>query len=458
MNNTKRTDLQDLTTGSIAKKLILYFLPIAAGTIFQQLYNAVDAFIVSKYVGTEALAAVGGSVSTLTNVIVGFFVALASGATVIIAQLYGAGDDKRLSRASHTAIVFCVACGAFLTLLGVTLARQLLLVMKTPADTLADATSYLRIYFGGSIFTLLFNIGSGILRAVGDSRRPFIFLMVSCVCNIILDLFFVRSMGLGVPGVAIATVISQVLSAVLVLIILSRSKESYAFSFKKLCFDIPLFKRMMFIGVPNGLQSLMYGSSNLLIQSGVNELGTVVVASWALSGKVDGFYWASINAAGIAVMNFAGQNFGAGRNDRVKECGRTGMKLFMGMTIGFSTVILLIAQKVLGIFTDDQAVIETTWIVIKFFVPYYFSWTIIEVLSGLLRGVGDAVTPTVICGIGIAAFRVVWMFTVFRIWYGLTSLCLAYPASWVVTGVTLIIYYRMGKWQRRRMDNEVHIA
>jgi len=457
MNSAKKSGLQDLTTGSIGKKLILYFLPIAAGTIFQQLYNAVDAFIVSKYVGTQALAAVGGSVATLTNVIIGFFVALASGATVIIAQLYGAGDDRRLSRASHTAVVFCVASGALLMVLGIACANLLLTVMKTPAETMKDASVYLRIYFGGSIFTLMFNIGSGILRAVGDSRRPFVFLMVSCVCNIILDLVFVRSLGWGVAGVAIATVISQVLSAILVLIVLARSKESYALSVKKLCFDVPLFKRMMFIGVPNGIQSLMYGFSNLLIQSGVNELGTVVVAAWSLSGKVDGFYWASINAAGTAIMNFAGQNFGAGRHDRVKQSGKEGMKIFMGMTIGFSVVILLIARKALWIFTDDQALVDTTWIVIKFFVPYYFSWTIIEVLSGLLRGVGDAVTPTVICGIGIAAFRAVWVFTVFRIWPVLQSLCLAYPASWIVTGAAIIIYYRMGKWQRRKMDNEVQI-
>ena len=176
MSNNKRTSSQDLTTGSIGKKLIIYFLPIAAGTIFQQLYNAVDAFIVSKYVGTEALAAVGGSVATLTNVIVGFFVALASGATVIIAQLYGAEDNRRLSRAAHTAMVFCVVSGAGLTLLGILLANWLLTIMKTPADTMVNTSAYLRIYFGGSIFTLIFNIGSGILRAFGDSRRPFIFL------------------------------------------------------------------------------------------------------------------------------------------------------------------------------------------------------------------------------------------------------------------------------------------
>ena len=455
MSNNKRTSSQDLTTGSIGKKLIIYFLPIAAGTIFQQLYNAVDAFIVSKYVGTEALAAVGGSVATLTNVIVGFFVALASGATVIIAQLYGAEDNRRLSRAAHTAMVFCVVSGAALTLLGILLANWLLTIMKTPADTMVNASAYLRIYFGGSIFTLIFNIGSGILRAVGDSRRPFIFLMISCVCNIILDLVFVRSMGLGVPGVAIATVISQVLSAVLVIIVLARSKESYALSLKKLCFDVPLFKRMMFIGVPNGVQSLMYGFSNLLIQAGVNELGTVVVAAWSLSGKVDGFYWASINAAGTAMMNFVGQNFGAGKKDRVRQSVSEGMKIFMIMTIGFSVVILIVARKALGIFTDDQLLIDTTWTVIKYFVPYYFSWTIIEVLSGLLRGVGDAITPTVICGIGIAAFRAIWVFTVFRIQHTLPVISMAYPASWFVTGSAMIIYYRMGKWQRRSMENEV---
>lgn len=456
MNKDSRS-LQDLTTGSIAKKLLIYFLPIAAGTIFQQLYNAVDAFIVSKYIGTQALAAVGGSVSTLTNVIVGFFVALASGATVIVAQLYGAEDGVRLSRAAHTALIFCAVSGVILTVLGIGFADILLYIMKTPEDTMQDASAYLRIYFGGSLFTLTFNIGSGILRAVGDSRRPFSFLMISCICNIILDLVFVRNLGLGVPGVAAATVISQLLSAVLVIIVLIRSREAYSISIKSLCFDVPLFRRMMYIGIPNGVQSLMYGFTNLLIQAGINELGTVVVAAWSLSGKVDGFYWASINAAGTAVMNFVGQNFGAGKKERVRRSVCESMKIFMSMTVCFSALLLIFAKAALGLFTRDSLLIDTTWTIIKYFVPYYFAWTIIEVLSGLLKGVGDAVTPTVICGVGIVAFRTVWVFTVFRMINTLPVISIAYPLSWFLTGAAMVIYYRMGNWQRRSMKNESQI-
>ena len=432
----------DLTEGSIWKKLILYFLPIAAGTLFQQLYNAVDAVIVSRFVGTEALAAVGGSPATLTQLIIGFFVALSSGAAVVIAQYFGSREQEKITIAVRTSVLLCVVIGAVLTIVMLFCADPVLRLLRTPEETLMQAGVYMRIYFAGSIFLLVFNMGSGILRAIGDSRRPFIYLVISCLSNIILDILFVVVFHWGVAGVAWATTIAQGISFLLVMIKLLRTKEYYRLDLSSLKINMIILKRMLGIGIPSGIQSAMYGVSNIILQVGVNSLGTVVVASWSMSGKLDGVYWAVSSAFGTAIMNFVAQNYGAGKMDRIRACAKTGFLLFLGGTVVISGLLLLLAKPLLHIFTTDQGVIETTWFIMLMFVPFYVLWTVVETFSGILRGIGDAVKPTVITALGVCLLRIIWILTAFRISPTLMVLCICYPLSWLVTDVALLIYYK----------------
>lgn len=436
-------NINDLTDGSIWKKLIIYFLPIAAGTLLQQLYNTVDAVIVGKYVGTEALAAVGGSPAQLSNLLIGFFTSLAAGAAVVIAQHYGAKNYRRVSQEVYTSITFCTLVGILLGLIVIASAPTLLKVMQTPEDTFDMATTYTRIYFCGTLFILIYNMASGILRAVGDSRTPFVLLIVSCLLNIALDLIFILKYDLGVAGAAWATVIAQGVSAVAAVVILFLSKEE-CIRIRKFKIRWDILGNMLRIGVPAGVQSAMYGLSNLILQIGVNTLGTVVVASWSMSGKIDGLYWATSSAFGTAVTNFVGQNYGAARMDRIKQCVKTSTKLFAGITLALSAIILIIAQPLLTVFSDDPAVRETTWHIITYFVPFYLFWTIIEVFSGVLRGVGDAIKPMIIIALSVCVLRLVWECSAFMIWHTLPVLSACYPISWAVADVALLWYYFRG--------------
>ena len=440
----------DLTQGNIGRNLIRFFLPIAAGTIFQQLYNAVDGIIVGKFVGTVALAAVGGSAAIIMNVLIGFFVALSGGCTVVIAQLFGAGDEDRLKAATDTAVIFCLITGVLLSVLGIVLTKSLLMLMRTPADTMHEAIIYLRVIFLGVAAQLLYNIEAGILRAVGDSRSPFVYLVICCLVNVVLDLVFVLGFGMGVDGVAIATVMAQCLSAVLAAVKLGRSSEAYRVSFRHLKADRRILSHMMHIGIPTGLQASMYSLSNMLIQIPINLLGTTVVASWALAGRIDGIFWATSNAAGIAVMNFAAQNFGAGKTERIHEVTRLSMKIFVAVAFGFSAFFLIITRPVLPYFSDDPSVIECTWYIIRHFAPFYFIWTVVEVLSGVLCGVGDAVKSVLFCGIGTCLLRVLWIIFIHPIFPTLFDLCILYPISWGVTVTAFIVYFKSGRWEKRR--------
>lgn len=440
----------NLTEGNISGKLIAFFLPIAAGTIFQQLYNAVDGIIVGKFVGTVALAAVGGSAAIIMNVLIGFFVALSGGCTVVIAQLFGAGDDGRLKSATDTAVSFCIAAGLLLTVLGIVLTVPLLKLMQTPVDTMRDSALYLRIIFLGVAAQLLYNVEAGILRAVGDSRSPFVYLVICCVANVLLDLLFVCGFGMGVEGVAIATVMAQCLSALLAALKLGRSNEAYRVSFRGLRVNRRILSHMMRIGVPTGFQAAMYSVSNMIIQIPINILGTTVVASWALAGRIDGIFWATSNAAGIAVMNFAAQNIGAGKTDRVYEVTKLSMKIFLAVAACFSVFFMIVSRPVLPYFNDDAAVIECTWYILKHFAPFYCIWTLVEVISGVLCGVGDAVKSVLFCGIGTCLLRILWIIFIHPVFPTLLNLCVLYPITWSVTAAAFIVYFRSGRWEKRR--------
>ena len=440
----------DLTTGSVWKKLLLFFLPIAAGTIIQQLYNAVDGLIVGRFVGTNALAAVGGSSAQIINVLVGFFVAMTAGAAVVIGQIFGAGRREDLNRAIGNALAAMGLLGLILMALGLTASPWLLRLLNTPEETLDGAILYLRIYFLGVPFVMVLNMESSILRAVGDSFHPFLYMVAGCVMNIVLDMLFVIAFGWGVAGVAIATVAAQMVNTGLLTRRFLRGDQDYQLRIRDLRLKGVYLKNMLRLGVPSGLQSSMYSISNMIIQVGVNSLGTVVVASWAMSGKTDGLYWAVINAMGAAITSFIAQNHGAGKTDRIKLCVKQGILIAFLLTVGVSTLLMVFGIPVLRVLTPDEAVVQTTYQIMSYFVPYYFTWVLVEVLSAVLRGAGDAVRPVAIIGIGICLFRVIWIMTVFAHFGTLLSLCLSYVVSWVITSAALLIYYRKGGWMKRR--------
>lgn len=442
-------DRKNLTEGVVWKKLLIFFLPIAAGTCIQQLYNAVDGLILGRFVGTTALAAVGGSSAQIINLLIGFFVAITSGASVVIAQVYGANRARDVQIAAGNAIAVFALLGLLLMGFGLVLSPAMLRLLKTPADTLEDAILYLRIYFIGVPFILVLNMESNMLRSVGDSVSPFLYMVAGCVTNILLDSLFVLVLGWGVAGVAVATVAAQVLNMGMLTWRLMTTKESYRLSLRELRLKGVYLKNMLWLGVPAGLQSSMYAVSNMIIQVGVNSLGTVVVASWVMTGKTDGIFWAVSNALGAAITSFVGQNRGAGRDDRLKLCVKQGMILATVITLTLSGIIMLTGRPLLYILTKDQAVRDTTWLMMIYFVPYYFTWVVIEVLSGVLRGCGDAVRPVIIIGLGICLLRIVWIVTLFAQIHTLFALCLCYPVSWALTSAAMLVYYRKGSWKNR---------
>ncbi len=445
----KQIARKDLTEGVVWKKLLVFFLPIAAGTCIQQLYNAVDGLIVGRFVGTVALAAVGGSSAQIINLLIGFFVAITSGAAVVIAQVYGAGRERDVHLAAGNAIAVFALVGLVLAAFGLLASPAMLRLLRTPEDTMADAVLYLRIYFLGVPAVLVLNMESNILRSVGDSFSPFLYMVIGCVSNIVLDALFVIVFHWGVAGVAVATVAAQLINMGLLTRLLLIPPESYRLRLGELKLRGAYLANMLRLGIPSGLQSSMYAVSNMIIQVGVNSLGTIVVASWAMTSKTDGIFWAVSNALGAAITSFVGQNLGAGRQDRVRLCVRQGLVLSTIITVGLSALILLLGRPLLHILTEDAAVIDTTYTMMLYFVPFYITWVLIEVLSAVLRGAGDAVRPVIIIGLGICLLRMIWIGTLFMLRHTLFVLCMCYPASWIVTSIAMLIYYRRGRWRDR---------
>ena len=438
------TKVNGITEGRISSQLLLFFFPILFGTFFQQLYNTVDAIVVGQYLGTEALAAVGGGTGTAINLLIGFFTGLSSGATVIISQYYGAKDYKDTSKAIHTAIMIALIGGVLILAIGILFTRPILELIGTPDDVIDLAESYMRIYFLGSIFNTVYNMGAGIFRALGDSKKPLYFVMVSCLVNIVLDILLVGFTDLGVAGAAWATIFSQAASAVLVLIYLRKLDEDIKLKLRELKIDPMILKGTMRIGLPAGIQSVLYTISNLIIQANVNSFGTATAAAWAAYGKLDAVFWMAINAFGIAATTFVGQNYGARLYDRV----RSGVKisLWMGgvMTILISGLFLLLQDKGLMLFTTDQEVLSIGVEILLILVPTWITYMPIEILSGVMRGCGKTLIPTIITVVGICVLRALWLEIVPAMNHTLLSVFFCYPLSWVITSAAIIIYYFFG--------------
>lgn len=449
MSGQKTTAVNQITEGVIWKQLLLFFFPILFGTFFQQLYNTVDAVIVGNFVGKEALAAVGGPAAMIINLLVGFFVGLSSGAGVIISQYYGCGEHHKLSFAVHTAIALAVAGGGLMMVLGIVGAEPMLRLLNTPEDILNQSILYMRIYFIGMIPSMLYNMGAAVLRAVGDSKRPFYFLMAACVVNIVLDLLFVVGLGMGVEGVAIATTISQAVSAILTMLVLTRTKDHYQVLLREIRFHMHYLRQILEIGLPAGLQSAMYSISNLVIQAAINGYGTDTVAAWTAYGKIDACFWMILSAYGIAITTFAGQNFGAGKIDRIRKSVRITLIMSAGTSLLFSALILLGGPFILRLFTPDQTVIDICMGMIRIIAPAYVTYICIEVLSGTCRGCGDAFMPMLLTCAGVCVMRVVWIAVSSAFFPSVSAICFSYPLTWSITSILFILYYRRGHWLTR---------
>ena len=430
-----------ITEGVIWKQLLLFFFPLLLGTFFQQLYNTVDAVIVGRFVGKEALAAVGGAAAMIVNLFVGFFTGVSTGATVTISQFYGGGAKKQVREAIHTAIAVSAAAGVAIMAAGLVCAPAALRWMNTPPETMADSIIYIRVYFCGMVGNLVYNMGAGILRAMGDSKRPLYFLIASCLVNIVLDIFFVIALGRGVLGVALAIILSQLFSAALVCISLSRLEEEIRMRFKEIWFHGWVVKRILAIGLPAGAQTLTYSLSNMIVQADVNYFGTSTVAAWTAYSKVDAVFWMVVSSFGVSVTTFVGQNYGAGYFSRVRK----GVRQCLLMTAATSlviTVILLPGGKyLLGLFTKDQEVLTIGMEMIRFLAPFYITYVCVEIFSGALRGMGDALIPMLLSFGGICILRSGWLLAAVPVWNHMKTVMFSYPLTWVTTSVLFAVYY-----------------
>lgn len=440
MTQTKDNGSQ-ITEGVIWKQLLLFFFPIVLGTFFQQLYNTADTVVVGRFVGTEALASVGGSAALIVNLIVGFFIGLASGATVIISQFYGARDQKQLNRSLHTAFAFSIVGSVIIAVIGILSAPWMLRIMNTPEVLMADSILYLRIYFSGILFVFIYNVGSSILRAVGDSKRPLYYLIICCILNIILDIILVIVFDMGVSGVAVATVFSQGVSAVLVTRALMHSDDLYQLNLREIRFYKASLLSLIWIGLPTGIQSIMYSGSNMFIQASLNTFGTDAMAAWAAFGKIDAIYWMINSAFGIAVTTFVGQNYGAGKYDRMKKSVRIGIGMALVTALIITGFFFAAGRPLFRLFTTDNAVVNIGVEMLHLIAPAYFLFVFIELLSGALRGTGDVLIPMIMTCCGVCLLRVLWIIFIVPLKPELGTIIFSYPITWFITAVLFIGYY-----------------
>lgn len=439
MSTTEKNE-NGITEGVIWKQIMIFFFPILVGTFFQQLYNTVDAVIVGQFAGKEALSSVGGSSGQIINLVVGFFTGLSAGATVIISQHFGAKNTKKLHEALHTAYAFSVIGGIIAGIAGIIVTPAVMRVMNTPEELMHDSTMYVRIYFAGLIFIFVYNMGSAILRAIGDSKRPLYYLMICCVINIILDLVLVIAFGLGVLGVAIATLIAQGISACLVTGALMFHTEGLKLVPREIRMHKETLWAMLRIGLPTGIQSGMYSVSNMIVQTALNSFGVNTMAAWAAFGKIDSIFWMINGAFGIAATTFVGQNYGAGKWDRIRKGTRVCLGMALSTAIILSVVLMMAGKFLFGIFTADAGVVKIGLRMMQIISPTYFLFVFIEIYSGVLRAQGHVLVTTIMTMTGICLLRIVWV-TLIVPQGTLEQIIACYPITWLLCAVGMIIYY-----------------
>ena len=437
----------NITEGVIWKQILLFFFPILIGTFFQQLYNTVDAVVVGRFAGKEALSCVSGSSAQFVNFIVGFFTGLSAGSTVVISQFFGAKDEERLDTALHTSYAFACIGGIIFGIIGIVFAPFILKVMDTPESLLAGSLLYLRIYFAGLIFVFVYNIGSSILRAIGDSKRPLYILMICCGINIILDVLFVCAFHLNVLGAAVATLLSQAVSSLLVTFLLMFRTPQLTLRLKDIRIDKGILAQILRIGFPSGIQSSMYNISNIIIQTALNAFGVNTVAAWGALGKIDSIIWMVYGAFAISITTFVGQNYGAGKYDRIRK----GTAVTFAMcfaSIGVITLLLVtFSGTLLSIFTTDKEVTDIGILMLNILARGYIAYTFVQIFAAVLQAEGTVLVPTLITLCGTCIFRIVWIKVIVPSGT-LTQILSCYPLTWITCGILFIFYFT---WKQKRI-------
>lgn len=444
----------DMCSGSLLPKILLYSLPLMLSGILQLLFNAADVVVVGRFAGSDALAAVG-STSSLINLLVNVFMGLSVGTNVMVARFFGAGQKKELEEMVHTAILTSIVSGVVLVFVGLVLSRPALLMMDTPEDVIDQAVLYIRIYFVGMPVMMLYNFGSAVLRAVGDTRRPLYFLMIAGVVNVILNLFFVISLSMGVAGVALATIISQTISALLVLLCLMRTEGDYRVELKRLRIVKDKMIKMIKIGLPAGMQGALFSVSNVLIQSSVNSFGSIAMAGNTAAQNLEGFVYTAMNSLHQTCISFTGQNYGARQYKRMGKilviC--LGCVIAVGVLMGNG--VYLAGGVLLRLYSPDAEVIEYGMLRLFYICTTYALCGMMDVMVGSLRGMGYGIMPMLVSLTGACLFRVVWIMTVFKSYHSLEVLYVSYPISWGLTfAVHLLCFFIVYRRVLRQMPQQ----
>ena len=448
MARMRKTD-SDMTQGSIWRHLVEFAIPMAIGLLFQQLYNTVDTLVVGNFVSREAQAAVG-STGSIINTVVGFCAGLATGASVIISQRYGAHDDAALRKAVHTTIAVTFLLSALATAGGLLIIDPMLRFMQTPADVWDEAKLYLTIYFAGVSGILFYNMGSGILRAVGDSRRPLLFLMLSALLNTVLDLFFVLVLGMKVDGVALATILAQIISAAAILLVLTREDSAYGIRWREMRISRGSLSGILRIGLPSSIQSAITAFSNVFVQSYINAFGSACMAGYSVYNKLDAFVLIPVQALAMSSTTMVGQNWGANQKERARKSVSTTIWMSLISTAVLGVAAFIAAKQLIGLFSPDEEVVSYGVRFIQIVTPFYLTICFNQIYSGALRGIGDATAPTVIMLCSFVVFRQIYLFITKSLNMGFVSVALAYPMGWILCSVLLIIRYRGSRLFRER--------
>lgn len=443
----KRGKDVDMTQGNITKHLISFALPLLVGNIFQQLYNTVDTWVVGRYVSNEAYAAVG-TVGPVVNMLIGFFMGLSTGAGVVISQYYGAKRYEDVSRTVHTAICMTLILGVIFTGVGLSMTPLMLHLMKTPENVMPQSTAYLSIYFSGILGLMLYNIGAGILRAVGDSKRPFYFLVFCAIMNTVLDLVFVLGFRMGVKGVALATILSQAMSAILVLITLLRTEECIKLEIRKLRPHWDMLKKIFRVGIPAALQMTITSFSNVFVQSYINFFGDNCMSGWTTYAKVDQLLFLPMQSIALASTTFVGQNLGCNQVERARKGVAKAMVLAVSSTIILMIPVMIFAPQIVAFFNNKDEVVYYGSLLLRWISPFYVLCCFNQIYSGALRGAGNSKAPMIIMLASFVAFRQLYLFIMSRVCNEVIPIAMSYPAGWLLSSSLTFIYFnkvRLGK-------------
>lgn len=439
-----------MTEGVIWKELLLFSVPLLLGNLFQQLYNAVDSVVVGNYIGAQALAAVGSSAPVI-NLLVSFFMGLSVGAGVIISRYFGARNMESLQDSIHTSLALTTTAGIFMTLFGIIFSPTILRWIGTPVDVMSSSVLYLRIYFGGILSVMLYNMGSGILRAVGDSKNPLYFLIVSSITNILLDLLFVIVFDMGIAGVGWATLIAQTISAVLTLLLLIKTKQEYKVTLKKIRFHKDKLIEIIRLGLPSGIQNGVVSFSNVIVQSNINAFGSLAMAGCGAYTKIDGFAILPVMSYSMALTTFTGQNMGAKKYDRVKQGARSGIIMSLLTTIAISALLLIFGEQVLSIFSDNPKVISYGLYMMHVLAPFYIFLAISHAFNGIIRGAGITTIPMIVMITCWCGMRMTWILASVPIFHDIGVVFMGWPLTWAASALWLFLYYKKGNWMKRSM-------